>query len=459
MTRPLKTAVEVATERFNLIAPLVSDGLDKGRRYDLMREIEQRSEISARTLRRYVSAWKDGGFEALKPKQGWERADNSPGENFGSIVDAAIELRRESPSRSVADIIKILELEGAISPREVARSTLQRHLAARGYASSQMRMYTNKGAAAKRFQKEYRNQLWMSDIKYGPFINGENGRSSVKRGQAKQIYLVVWIDDATRYIVCARFYLDQTVEAIENSLRIAIQKFGVPEKIFHDNGKQFRSKWLSQACAKLGIRQLTSRPYHPEGKGKVEKFNSTVEKFISEAVMKKPSNLAEYNELLRIWLDEYYHKNLHSGLGNISPATAFNTDKRPLKYASAEQLRSAFLHTLIRKVDKIGCVSFSGRLYEVGIAYIGRKVEIRFDPSWRDEIEVIHEQSEPFIAKKLVIGTNCGTTHELPEHMRTTPPQTSRMLDALKKEHQSKQQPSEIASTFKSYWEGGTRNV
>ena len=452
MTKPLKTPVDVATERFNLIAPLVGDGLDKGRRYDLMREIAQRGNLSVQTVKRYVNAWEEGGFEALKPKQGWERPDSSLGDNFGQIVEAAIELRRESPSRSVTDIIKILELEGAISPRSVARSTLQRHLAAKGYASSQMRMYTARGTAARRFQKEHRNQLWMSDIKFGPFVPAENGRK-------KQIYLVVWIDDATRYIVSARFYLDQTVDAIEDSLRIAIQKFGVPEKIFTDNGKQFRSQWLGQACAKLGIRQLTSRPYHPEGKGKVEKFNLTVEKFISEAVLKKPSSLAEYNELLRIWLEEYYHKNPHSGLGDISPAAAFGTDTRPLKFVCSEQLRDAFLLTETRKVDKTGCISFCGQFYEVGLAYIGRKVEIRFDPSWTEEIEVIHGQSEPFVAKKLVIGTNCGTTQELAEHMRTIPPQTSRMLDALSKKHQSKHQPPEIATTFKSFWEGDTKNV
>jgi transposase InsO family protein len=452
MTKPLKTAVEAATERFNLIAPLVSDGLDKGRRYDLMREIAERSGVSDRTLRRYVKAWGEGGFEALKPKQGWERPDSKLGDSFGHIVDAAIELRRESPSRSVADIIKILELEGAISPKEVARSTLQRHLTARGYASSQMRMYTNKGAAARRFQKEHRNQLWMSDIKYGPFVPGENGRK-------KQVYLVVWIDDATRYIVSARFYLDQTVDAIEDSLHRAVQKFGVADKIFVDNGRQYKSKWLSQACAKLGIRLLTSRPYHPESKGLVERFNRTVEKFISEAILAKPSGVAEYNELLRVWIDEYYHKNPHAGLGGVSPATVFGTDTRPLKFVSGEQLRDAFLHTEIRKVDKTGCVSFRGDLYEIGLAYIGRKIEIRFESSWSEEIEVLDGQSKPFIAKKLVIGTNCGTSQELPEHMRTTPPDTSRMLDGLKKEHQSKHQPTEIATTFKSFWEGNTENV
>ena len=52
----MKTPVEVATERFNLIAPLISDGLDKGHRYDIMREIAERSGMSMRTLRRYKNA-------------------------------------------------------------------------------------------------------------------------------------------------------------------------------------------------------------------------------------------------------------------------------------------------------------------------------------------------------------------------------------------------------------------
>jgi transposase InsO family protein len=334
----------------------------------------------------------------------------------------------------------------------VARSTLQRHRAEKGYASSQIRMYTNKGAAARRFKKEHRGQLYMADIKYGPFVPTGKGRQ-------KQLYLVVWIDDATKYIVSAKFYIDQTVDAIEDSLRIAIQKHGIPDKIFTDNGKQFRSKWLSDACAKLGIRLLHSRPYHPEGKGLVENFNKQVDKFISEAAFMKPSSVVEYNELLRVWIDEYYHKHTHSGLGGISPVVAFGTDSRPLKFVSAEKLRDAFLHQAPRKVDKTGCVSFQGNLYEVGLAYIGKKVEVRYDPSWTEEIEIIGGQPEPLYAKKLVIGENCGAIRELPEHMRTTPPETSRMLEALKKEHQANRSEPEFATSFKEFWEGGAEDV
>jgi hypothetical protein len=187
----------------------------------------------------------------------------------------------------------------------------------------------------------------------------------------------------------------------------------------------------------------------------VERFNRTVGKFISEAAMKKPSTVAEYNDLLRIWIDEYYHKGPHSSLGGVSPATVFGTDSRPLKFVSAEKLRDAFLHTETRKVDKTGCISFGGSLYEVGLAYIGKKIMMRFDPSWTEELEVLDEHNKPFIAKKLVIGENCGANLTLPEHMKTTIPLTSRMLDALKKEYQSNNQPSEIATTFKSFFERG----
>jgi len=446
MTKPLKTAVEAATERFNLIAPLAGEGLDKGRRQDLMREIAQRNGISVRTLKRYLNVWETRGFEGLKPKQGWERPDSKAGDGFEEVVAAAIELRRESPSRSVADIIKILEMEGAVAPGTVARSTLQRHLAEKGYGAARMRMYTNKGSAARRFQKEHRNELWMSDIKVGPYVKVANGKKH-------QIYLVVWIDDATRYIVNAGFYTDQTVNAIEDSLRRAIQSYGVPDKIYVDNGKQYRSNWLSETCAKLSIRLLTARPYRPEGKGLVERFNRTVDKFLSEAALAKLPSVDDYNEYLRIWLNDYYHKNAHSALSGVSPATAFGMDTRPLRFAPAQQLRDAFLHTQTRKVDKTGCISFNGCQYEVGVAYMGCKVEIRFDPSWSDEVEILPGQSKPFLAKKLQIGHNCGVTQELPAHLRTSTPQSSRMLDALKKRSQANRHAPEVVTSFAALWE------
>jgi hypothetical protein len=317
-------------------------------------------------------------------------------------------------------------------------------------------MYVNKGAAARRFRKSHRNMLWQSDIKYGPHVRGKDGKNH-------QIYLVCWIDDATRFIVDAKFYSDQKVGVIEDSLRRAVQKCGGPDAIFCDNGKQYRSKWLAETCARMGVRLLTARPYHPESKGCIERFNRTVSKFISEAAMKKPGTIDEYNRLLRIWLDEYYHARPHSTLGGVSPKAAFGSDSRALRFLPAEVLREAFLHTETRKVDKTGCVSFGGAMYEVGVAYVGMKIRIGFDPSWEEEIEVRPEGAPCFIAKKLIIGENCGTRRKIPEEMKTTEPETSRMLDALEAVAERKHSDAGVATTFSGFFDdddkGGNDNV
>jgi len=448
VTKPRKTQDEVAAFRFELIAPLICEGMDKSLRSDVMRKITERSGVSDRTVRRWLASWQSGGFDGLKPSMGYERKDARLPESFDGIVEEAIILRREVPSRSVRDIIKILELEGRIAQGSVSRSTLQRRLQEKGFSASQIRMYVKKGAAARRFQKEHRCQLWQSDVKYGPFAAEKKG------GRKKQLYLVSWIDDATRFVVSSKFYFTEGIPALEDSLRTGVQKYGAPDAIYVDNGPGYKSDWLKTACAKIGIKYLSARPYHAEGKGKVEAFNKSAGKFMSEAALKKFETIAEYNEFLNIWLEEDYHKDTkHTFLPGISPGAAFASDSRPLRFVAEAALRDAFLHSDRRKVDKTGCISFEGSLYEVGLAYIGQKIEIRFDPSWQDEIEACPEGAEPFIAKKLLIGENCGAKRELPDKMKAGEPNTSRLLDALEKKHRENKPAAGIATTFKELWE------
>src|SRR5690554_8064345 len=87
---------------------------------------------------------------------------------------------------------------------------------------------------------------------------------------------------ATRFILHGEFYptLDQVI--IEDCFRKAIQKYGIPEAVFFDNGSQYRTKWMNRACAKMGIRLLFARPYSPGATGKVERFNRVVDSFRSE---------------------------------------------------------------------------------------------------------------------------------------------------------------------------------
>ena len=133
-----------------------------------------------------------------------------------ALIEEAILLRREVPSRGVPQIIEILEMEGKAPPGFIRKSTLHDRLMERGYSARHMRLYQQGGLAARRFARRDRNDLWHSDIKYGPYLT--------IKGEKKQIYLVSFLDDATRYVVHAEFYdsLDQTI--VKDCFRKAILK-------------------------------------------------------------------------------------------------------------------------------------------------------------------------------------------------------------------------------------------
>ncbi len=156
-----KKADEIAEQRVQIISPLLAEGLDSAQARQIKARICEQTGISERTLRRYLAQYRKDGFSGLKPKgKGRQRGDEAIPVN---ILEQAILLRRQVPSRSIAQIIQILEWEGVVEPGQIKRSTLQEKLAERGYSARHMRMYADTGTAARRYQKKYRNQLWHSD--------------------------------------------------------------------------------------------------------------------------------------------------------------------------------------------------------------------------------------------------------------------------------------------------------
>ncbi|ESU31575.1 hypothetical protein G3A_16220 [Bacillus sp. 17376] len=108
------------------------------------------------------------------------------------LLEEAILLRREVLGRSVSQIIQILEWDGKAQPGHLKRNTLQEKLAERGYSSTKCECIPALAQLAPSFQKRFGNSLWQSDIKYGPFLPiGPNRKN-------KQVYLVLFIDDATK---------------------------------------------------------------------------------------------------------------------------------------------------------------------------------------------------------------------------------------------------------------------
>ena len=191
----------------------------------------------------------------------------------------------------------------------------------------------------------HKGTLFQTDIKYGPFIP-----DPIDPKKNCRTYLLVFIDDATRLVVHGEFYLHQRLPILEDSFRKAILAWGLCETVYLDNGKIFVSKWFKAACANLGIYHLPTASYSPQSKGKVERFNRTVEEFSEEIKLENISTLKELNQKFQLWLQESYHKRPHKGLQlkngtkmHLSPLEAWETDKTVLRLLTSEECKMAFL--------------------------------------------------------------------------------------------------------------------
>ena len=149
-----------ALHRFQMISPLLQTGLDDAKRLQLRRTIADENNISVRTLYRYEKAFTEKQFAGLRPADREKHRSQSLPENFGYLLEQAIQLRKEVPERSVAKIIYILEAEGLVAPGILKRSTLERHIYKAGYGRKQMQMYKEaRSSSSKRFCKPHRMML------------------------------------------------------------------------------------------------------------------------------------------------------------------------------------------------------------------------------------------------------------------------------------------------------------
>lgn len=456
-----------ALRRFQLISPLLREDLDDAKKLQLRKQIADENGITVRSMYRYEKAYREGQFSGLKPATRQKHRSQRLPENFEFLVEQAIQLRKEVPERSVAQIILILEMEGHVAPGVLKRPTLERHLYKRGFGREHMEMYRDaRESSSKRFCKPHRMMLIQGDIKYGPKLPiGKNGAKV-------QTYLSSAIDDHSRYILSSRFYDNQEETIVEDTFHQAIIRHGAFDACYFDNGSQYVARQLSYSLARLGIRVKYARVRSGKSKGKIEKFHQVVDSFNREARLKNIRSLEELNRLWSVFLEEYYHKKPHEGIAEyyeslgaaipengITPLQEWNRDTRPLNFIDTSVISEAFLHHEERKVDKGACISFRGQRYETRPELIGYKVEISYDPAVPEVLTVTYPGYEPFTARPLRIGAYCDKNPILPVSMQEQRPSTSRFLDALEIQHEKKREQVANAISFASYRKEADGNV
>jgi transposase InsO family protein len=393
MPMDTKKREETAAARFQIIATLLKFSPGKSDFYREIERIAQNSGLSTKTIRRYHDDYVKGGFESLKPKTAGRPTSRALSEE---IIQAAIELKKENYTRSIATIARLLEIELGLPEGSIKRSTLQENISARGYSKSSMAFYLDPPKqSGERFQRANRNDLWQSDFKHGPFVDG------------KKTYLITFIDDKTRFILHSEFFYSESTEAVFIALRHAIEKYGKPLSLYLDNGSAFKSHAIVRACSILGIKKLHTKPYRAKSKGKVERYHQNVDKFFSELKIERCINLESLNTRWSNYLDAFYQSIEHKyNAPGTTPKFCYDTDQTSLRLVDQDKLDEAFLLVKYgRKVDKSGCVVLNNTQYvgENLHCYTGRKVDIVWDPQNVSNIWAISGNSHKIPLKPLVI--------------------------------------------------------
>lgn len=391
----MKVISQKALARLTIIGPLASrDQLEKGELKRLIQEIStktyhlpgsKRVHVDASTVERWYYAWKDGGVDALEPKQ---RKDSGNSQLSDEIQNAILSAKRELPSRSIKMIIQKLESNKLVAKGELSKSSVYRLL-----KSNQLNLRTlieTETIERRRFVAEKCNHIWQADVLHGPRIFVD--------GKYRKAYLVSFMDDASRLITYSEFRLGETELDIQAVFKQALLNRGIPSRIIIDNGSAYRSGQLQAICARLKTDLVYCRPYEPQGKGKLERWHARFrDEFLRELDLTKVQGLHDLNLRLRAYLDEMYHVTAHDGLeNNITPIERWRQDLPNIRHLGlwATKIDELFYHRETRRVRKDGCVSLHGKFFEVPYALAGDYVVVVFDPEKNEARHVESQKGE-----------------------------------------------------------------
>ncbi len=447
---------EIALFRYGLIAQLVHDPPPRGQQERRLREIaaktyripgSTRTRVSVTTLRRYLKAYREGGFDALRPSP---RADKGIPRAFPTqVLDTAIALREEQPERTTQTLVDILDRDESLAlDRSVNVHTLTTHLRQRGKTRRLLRQEVK---VHRRFERQHVNDLWQGDAMFGPWLPDPD-----RPGKKRRTHLFCFLDDHSRLVPFAQFFFDEALPRMERVLKVGILRRGLPKAIYVDNGQVYSSIQFGAACATLGIQRIKAAPYSPQGKGKQERFFATLRaQFLPEVEVSDIATLSELNESLWAWLERIYHRHVHSETKQ-TPLDRYMAGLEHVRSADSETIRLAFLWREKRKVRRNATISFQSNTYQVDPSLAGRSLELRYDPFDLSRIELYLDDADGFIQDAngrvhQYLGTATVTIQKRQRHLKVErlatqppdPPKPQSSLDfltALREEYQVQQQ-------------------
>ena len=387
--------------RYSLIVPLINGTNPYSTIDEYCEEVskgvyefnKEKVKFKARTIKGWYYKYLKEGLESLEKH---ERRDKN---NFRKIKDESVEeriinLRKEYPKITTKAMYKKLIEEGYITDK-VSIYSIFRYL-----KNNNLKAVEISKKEKKKYEQEKPNDCWQSDTSSGPYI--------VVEGKKVKTYLISVIDDTSRLIVGYGFFYNDNGINMQKVLSEAIKKYGVPKKLYVDNGTPYKNEQLSIIMARLGIELVHARPYSPTGKGKIERsFRTIKDGWMNCSDWNKFKSIEDVEKSFSEFLYNEYQNKEHSETKE-TPNNRYHSNKE-IKRKSKEEIEEAFMHTRKCKVYNNSTIKINKEAYEVPYKYVGKTIEVRYYVSNIEKMWVYEENKRKEEVKKPNVKENSKT--------------------------------------------------
>lgn len=398
----LSDAALVAQFRFALIAPVIQDLFPDATKTAYYKRVTENplklpdgttKEYDYKTVEKWVSQYRLGGIDALMPR---ERSDKGTSR---ALPDTAIEeiyrLKEAFPRLNATQIHQKLIADSFI-PASVSVDAVQRFIKHNDLKSARNPNVRDR----KAFEEDMFGKMWQADTCYLPHITED--------GQCRRVYCVMIIDDHSRLLVGGELFYNDNAANFQKVLKDAIATYGIPDKLYVDNGGPYCNEQLSLICGSVGTVLLHTRVRDGASKAKVERhFRTLKERWLYTLDVASISSLAEFNSLLKDYMRSY-NTTFHTGTGCTPFSRYQDTKSHSRTPQSREWLEECFLNRIARKVNKDSTVSIDKTSFDVPMQFISMKVDIRYQPSDMDTAFILYE-GKHFPLLRTDKNANCHT--------------------------------------------------
>lgn len=277
-------------------------------------QVAARYGVSRQSVHSWVRKYGQSGLAGLADRS--HRPVSCPHRIAGEVEAVVCELRRRHPTWGPRRLVHELERKG-LTPVP-SRATVYRVLIRNGLIEPGVRR--RRRSDYRRWERSTAMELWQMDIVGGVLL--------ADGGECK---MVTGIDDHSRFMVIAKVVQRATARAVCSAFGEALVRFGVPEEVLTDNGKQFTARFspgkpgesmFDRICRENGIAHRLTKPQSPTTTGKIERFHQTLRRELLD--QHDPfADLATAQATVDAWLDDYNRMRPHQALDMAVPASRF----------------------------------------------------------------------------------------------------------------------------------------